>query len=577
MPGKTIKSVAVIGAGASGLTTIKNLLEEGHQVTCFEKAPDLGGIYRYSLDSIGVYESTLLTSSSCLTAFSDFPAAPKPPLHFKHHEFQQYLRDYAAQFNLLSHIRFGHTVLKARQQPNGAWSITVRDEKNNREETLLFDAVAVCAGVHQYAVMPDVPGKELFKGQISHGGYYKNAAPFAGKDVVVIGGGESASDIVDEISKVTRHCILSLRRGVLVIPRLFFGKPNDFYTNRLFYTIPAWLFRIRHKEFHCPSLILFLSALLLGAGIYNIFVASINLVSSLSPLIDWPIYIASILLFFYLLVKIFQFLFYLGLDEISVIGRLSMMSNAGHGEQFATKCQGIAKAIASNRCTLKPGIKRFTVDGVEFDDNTASKADAVIFCTGYVTRFPFLNIDSLDCRTLYKSCFDPALGKSLCFIGFARPAIGAIPPIAELQARWFSQILSGASILPDQNAMIDQINADAAHHKQMFAVVSDRVNGLVDFTSYMDELAGYIGCRPQWQELKKHPLLLLRLYFNPFLSCQYRLQGPHSKRELAISTMKRVPLDFFQCTYSCFFVLLTVISHVLYRLGFKNFKPNLPL
>jgi len=29
--------VCVIGAGSSGLTTIKKLLDEGHDVTCFEK------------------------------------------------------------------------------------------------------------------------------------------------------------------------------------------------------------------------------------------------------------------------------------------------------------------------------------------------------------------------------------------------------------------------------------------------------------------------------------------------------------------------------------------------------------
>jgi len=39
-----VKNVCVVGAGPSGLTTIKQLLDEGHQVTCFEKQDDIGGI-----------------------------------------------------------------------------------------------------------------------------------------------------------------------------------------------------------------------------------------------------------------------------------------------------------------------------------------------------------------------------------------------------------------------------------------------------------------------------------------------------------------------------------------------------
>ena len=41
------KRVAVIGAGPSGLVTIKELLEEGHAPTCFEKAEGLGGVFRF--------------------------------------------------------------------------------------------------------------------------------------------------------------------------------------------------------------------------------------------------------------------------------------------------------------------------------------------------------------------------------------------------------------------------------------------------------------------------------------------------------------------------------------------------
>jgi cation diffusion facilitator CzcD-associated flavoprotein CzcO len=41
------KSIAVIGAGPSGLVAAKELLQEGHRVACFERAADLGGVFRF--------------------------------------------------------------------------------------------------------------------------------------------------------------------------------------------------------------------------------------------------------------------------------------------------------------------------------------------------------------------------------------------------------------------------------------------------------------------------------------------------------------------------------------------------
>ena len=42
--------ICVIGAGPSGLTTIKQLLDEGHEVQCFERSKDVGGIWQRSAD-----------------------------------------------------------------------------------------------------------------------------------------------------------------------------------------------------------------------------------------------------------------------------------------------------------------------------------------------------------------------------------------------------------------------------------------------------------------------------------------------------------------------------------------------
>lgn len=41
--------VAVIGAGPSGLTSIKACLEEGIVPTCFESSDDMGGLWKFKV------------------------------------------------------------------------------------------------------------------------------------------------------------------------------------------------------------------------------------------------------------------------------------------------------------------------------------------------------------------------------------------------------------------------------------------------------------------------------------------------------------------------------------------------
>ena len=45
-----VQKVAVIGAGPSGLTSIKACLDEGLEPTCFESSHDIGGLWRFKVN-----------------------------------------------------------------------------------------------------------------------------------------------------------------------------------------------------------------------------------------------------------------------------------------------------------------------------------------------------------------------------------------------------------------------------------------------------------------------------------------------------------------------------------------------
>ncbi len=60
------QNVAIIGCGASGLVTLKELLAEGHTGTIFERSLDIGGIFKTA------YQEGQMVSSTIVTMFSDF-------------------------------------------------------------------------------------------------------------------------------------------------------------------------------------------------------------------------------------------------------------------------------------------------------------------------------------------------------------------------------------------------------------------------------------------------------------------------------------------------------------------------
>jgi cation diffusion facilitator CzcD-associated flavoprotein CzcO len=60
------QNVAIIGCGASGLVTLKELIAEGHTGTIFERAIDIGGIFKTA------YRDGQMVSSTIVTMFSDF-------------------------------------------------------------------------------------------------------------------------------------------------------------------------------------------------------------------------------------------------------------------------------------------------------------------------------------------------------------------------------------------------------------------------------------------------------------------------------------------------------------------------
>jgi dimethylaniline monooxygenase (N-oxide forming) len=496
----------------------KELKEAGINCRVFESSETFGGVFARQ------FAGARMTSSNLTTAFSDFPHDPAHATIWTVEEYRAYLSRYVEHFGLGERIRFGTRV--TRVAPAGDWEVTTESEVGRAFHR--FDAVVVASGVHCCARMPEWQGLNSFTGTIMHSSAFRSADDFVGRRILVVGGGESAADIAETIgSKAQAACISIRRRAGHIVPRNLSEISSDFPdvgasdmdTCRAHHALPHW---------------------------YGPVMARRN---------------AS------------EFLKYAvrnGWEVSELMARINLSDpHSSSQTRFGTKSAGFCRAIVEHGWTMKPAIRRVRASRVEFEDGSMFECDTIICATGFASRFEFLEQDlpevaraaSMPRANLYKHCVHPAVGPSLFFCGLARPAFGAIPPISEMQARWFVRLCTGGASLPSRKRLELAILKDEAEARAQFPHDAGRVGSLTDYLRMMDELAAEIGCKPNgW--LLRNPKIWWRLLLGPICGAQYRLSGPQAKRDVAIGTLRRMPIRRANARYVTRMLALSLLGRI---------------
>jgi len=215
--------VAVIGAGAAGLVTARELTRAGHEVTVFEQGNEVGGTWIYRAESepdplgqtglhihSSMYASMRTNLPRDVMAFFDYTFDSSGggkddwPRYPGHKEVLQYLERFARAFSVHELIRFGTRVLRVCHSEY--WQVTT--EHCGQRSTASFDAVAVCNGHYHKPRIPTIPGLSDFPGTLLHSHNYRQPECYAGGKVAVFGGASSAADLSQEIAAVAEHVYL---------------------------------------------------------------------------------------------------------------------------------------------------------------------------------------------------------------------------------------------------------------------------------------------------------------------------------------------------------------------------------
>lgn len=182
--------LVIIGAGQSGLVTLKTFLEKTQNILVLEKCNGCTGLFS-TIKEKGEFK---WSTSRYMSGFSDFPMPKSIPVWFTIQDYVDYLESYKTHFGLTPYIRYNSSVSRCYPTQTDEWVI----EYNNTR--IFAKKLIICTGLNQTAKFPEIV--EHFSGQLihTHDVYTKMTREdwertFTGKKVLLLGGAESAYDI----------------------------------------------------------------------------------------------------------------------------------------------------------------------------------------------------------------------------------------------------------------------------------------------------------------------------------------------------------------------------------------------
>jgi hypothetical protein len=421
--------VCVIGAGSSGIASCQVLDARGIPFDCFEQGSEVGGNWRYQNDNgmSSAYRSLHINTSRGLMAYASFPMPEDLPDYPNHFQIAKYFDDYVDHFGFRDRIRFRCKVEHVAPA-EGGWRVSWRELESGEEGSGLYRAVLVANGHHWDPRWPEppFPGQGEFAGEQLHVHDYKEPDVLAGKRVLVLGIGNSATDIAVESSRVAEATFLAMRRGAYVIPKYLKGRPTDELGNPVTSRLPLGVQRTMYRRL-----------LTLAAGDPTAY----GLPEPDHKLLEAHPTVSS-----------------------------DLLPRIGHGD-----------------ITVKPNIDEFTGGRtVRFTDGSKEEIDLALWCTGYKISFPFFEPDLISAPDnripLYRRVVSPD-HPGLYFIGLLQP-LGAIMPLAEAQSEWIADVLEGRVALPDREEMLEVIEREDRRMAKRY-VASKRHTIQVDFYPYL--------------------------------------------------------------------------------------------
>ncbi len=203
--------VLIVGAGFSGIIMALEARARGfHDIVILEKADDFGGTWREN-----TYPGVACDIPSHLYALARHPKPDWSRTYAPGREIWAYMREVARREGLYDLVRFGRTFTGADWDAAACrWRVATAEGGRYAARVLV-----VAIGPLHVPDVPDIPGRDRFRGPVFHSARWDHSVELAGKRVAVIGTGASAVQFVPEVAKVAGRLSVHQRTPPWVLPR----------------------------------------------------------------------------------------------------------------------------------------------------------------------------------------------------------------------------------------------------------------------------------------------------------------------------------------------------------------------
>jgi len=207
------ENIVVLGAGPAGLAVGAMLRRQGLDPLLVDRSDSVGSTWRHHYDRLHLHTARTL---------SQLPGLRMPRSYGRYvarADVVDYLERYASHHQL--RLALG-TAVHRIERAGAGWRLITTDG------AIDTTYVVVATGHNHTPVLPDWPGQKGFGGDLVHAARYRNPMPYVGRDVLVVGGGNTASEIaVDLVEGGARRVRLAVRTPPNIVRREVGGLPSQ--------------------------------------------------------------------------------------------------------------------------------------------------------------------------------------------------------------------------------------------------------------------------------------------------------------------------------------------------------------
>jgi putative flavoprotein involved in K+ transport len=199
------REAIVAGAGPAGLAAAAVLKGRGFDVLVIERGPAVAMRWRER------YEGLRLNTMRVFSTLPGYRFGRRYGRYPRREDLVGYLERYAANHGLA--VRFETELHRVERADDGGWRLETGGGP------LVARYAVVATGYDALPSMPDWPGRDGFAGELIHASEFRAAAPYGGRDVLVVGAGNSGIDIAGHLLDAGARVSVSMRTPPNIFPR----------------------------------------------------------------------------------------------------------------------------------------------------------------------------------------------------------------------------------------------------------------------------------------------------------------------------------------------------------------------